>query len=207
MRALFECSISLFRGQGGSNQSLWNWYLFCFSTACSIKEKEQRLVGSQSGCCVWLERHVYPWTFVTLEQSRHHYHLIKCNLFSPWYSWKNAHLALNNNHSLTHLKRKVIILVAYVPLVAFFTIHIYKLIHIPVFLKLQLVVFNATFNKISAFLWRSVLLVEETGVLRENHRPAVSYWQTLSHNVLSSTPHLSGVRTRNVSGDRHWLHR
>jgi hypothetical protein len=23
------------------------------------------------------------------------------NLFSPWYSWKNAKLALNNNHSLT----------------------------------------------------------------------------------------------------------
>ena len=28
---------------------------------------------------------------------------------------------------------------------------------------------------------------EETGVPRENHRPAASYWQTLSHNV-SSTP-------------------
>jgi hypothetical protein len=25
----------------------------------------------------------------------------KCNLFSPWYSWQ-AHLTLNNNHSLTH---------------------------------------------------------------------------------------------------------
>jgi hypothetical protein len=23
----------------------------------------------------------------------------------------------------------------------------------------------------------------------ENHRPAVSHWQTLSHNVVSSTPH------------------
>ena len=28
----------------------------------------------------------------------------KCNLFSPWYGWKIVHLALNNNHSLTHLK-------------------------------------------------------------------------------------------------------
>jgi hypothetical protein len=26
---------------------------------------------------------------------------IKINLFSPWYSWKIAELALNNNHSLT----------------------------------------------------------------------------------------------------------
>jgi hypothetical protein len=31
-------------------------------------------------------------------------------------------------------------------------------------------VFNDTFNNISFILWRSVLLVEETGVPRENHR-------------------------------------
>ena len=32
-------------------------------------------------------------------------------------------------------------------------------------------VFNATFNNISVnILWRSVLLVKETGVPRENHR-------------------------------------
>ena len=37
---------------------------------------------------------------VGLVQSGHH-HLIECNLFSPWYSWKIAHLALNNKHSLT----------------------------------------------------------------------------------------------------------
>jgi len=36
--------------------------------------------------------------------------------------------------------------------------------------------------------WRSVLSVEETGVPGENHRPAVSHDQTLSHNVVSSTP-------------------
>jgi hypothetical protein len=30
-------------------------------------------------------------------------------------------------------------------------------------------VFNATFNNISAISWRSVLLVEETVVSRENH--------------------------------------
>jgi hypothetical protein len=32
-------------------------------------------------------------------------------------------------------------------------------------------VFNATFNNISVISWRSVLLVEETGVPGENHRP------------------------------------
>ena len=49
-------------------------------------------------------------------------------------------------------------------------------------------VINATFNNISVILWRSVLLVEETGVPRENHRRVASHWQTLSHNVVSSTP-------------------
>jgi hypothetical protein len=45
----------------------------------------------------------------------------------------------------------------------------------------MVMVFNDTFNNIS------VLLVEETGVLAENHRPASSHWQTLSPNVVSST--------------------
>jgi hypothetical protein len=49
-------------------------------------------------------------------------------------------------------------------------------------------VFNAT----SVVLCRSVLLAEETGVLGENHRPVESHWQTLSHNVVSSTPIYKG---------------
>jgi hypothetical protein len=48
--------------------------------------------------------------------------------------------------------------------------------------------FNTTFNNISVILWRSVLLMEETGMPGENHWPAASHWQTLSHNVVSSTP-------------------
>jgi hypothetical protein len=35
---------------------------------------------------------------------------------------------------------------------------------------LQVMVFNATFNNISAKLWQSIQLVEETGELWENHR-------------------------------------
>ena len=35
-------------------------------------------------------------------------------------------------------------------------------------------VFNATFNNISAILWQSVLLVEETGLFGENLQPATS---------------------------------
>jgi len=48
-------------------------------------------------------------------------------------------------------------------------------------------VFNATFSTILVISWRSVILVEETGVPEDNHRPAASHWQTLSHNVVSST--------------------
>jgi hypothetical protein len=48
-------------------------------------------------------------------------------------------------------------------------------------------VFNATSNNISVISWRSVLLVEETGVPGENHRPVASHGQTLSHNVIYST--------------------
>ena len=51
-----------------------------------------------------------------------------------------------------------------------------------------IMVFNVTFNNISVIHVFVVLLVEETGVPGENHRPAVSPIQTLSHNVVSSTP-------------------
>ena len=70
---------------------------------------------------------------------------------------------------------------------------------------LWFMVFNATFNNISVIPWRSVLLVEETGVPGENHQPVASKSQTLSHNVVSSTctPRLSRIRTHDVSDDRH----
>ena len=63
--------------------------------------------------------------------------------------------------------------------------------------------FNATFNNISVISWQSVLLVEETRVPGENYRPVTSHWQTSSHKVVLSTPRLSGIRARNLSGDMH----
>jgi hypothetical protein len=51
-------------------------------------------------------------------------------------------------------------------------------------------VFNAASNNISVILWWSVLLVEDTGVPRDTHRPVASHRQSLSHNVVSGKhPH------------------
>jgi hypothetical protein len=42
---------------------------------------------------------------------------------------------------------------------------------------IMVMVFNATFNNISAISWQLVLLVEETRVPGKNHRPVTSHWQ------------------------------
>ena len=49
--------------------------------------------------------------------------------------------------------------------------------------------------------------MEETGVPGENHWLAESHWQTLSQNVVLSTPQMSRIQIENVSGDGHGLHR
>jgi hypothetical protein len=41
---------------------------------------------------------------------------------------------------------------------------------------LILIVLNTTFSNISAISWRPVLVVEEAGVRRKNHRPWASNW-------------------------------
>ena len=45
--------------------------------------------------------------------------------------------------------------------------------------RVRVMVFNADFNNISVISWQSVLVVEETGVPKENHRPVASHWQSL----------------------------
>jgi hypothetical protein len=57
-------------------------------------------------------------------------------------------------------------------------------------LRVGVMLFKATFNNISFILCLSVLLVDETGVPGDNHRPAARHWQTSmksafkSHNLL-----------------------
>jgi hypothetical protein len=63
-------------------------------------------------------------------------------------------------------------------------------------------VFNTTFNNISAISWRSVLLVESNRVPGENHDlPQVI--DKLYHIIISSTERLTGIRNNNVSGDSY----
>ena len=47
--------------------------------------------------------------------------------------------------------------------------------HYILYFWVRVIVFNATFNNISVILWQSVLLVKETGVPGENHRPTTSH--------------------------------
>ena len=54
----------------------------------------------------------------------------------------------------------------------------------------RVMMLNTTFNNISNMSWRSVLLVEETGVFGKNHRR--KSLKTLSHGVVSSTPRHEG---------------
>ena len=44
-----------------------------------------------------------------------------------------------------------------------------------ILLGVRVMLLNVTFNNISVISWRSVLLVEETGLPGENHRPVASH--------------------------------
>ena len=51
----------------------------------------------------------------------------------------------------------------------------YVCMYVCMYVWVSVMVINATFNNISVILWRSVLVVEETGVTGENQRPVTSH--------------------------------
>ena len=62
------------------------------------------------------------------------------------------------------------------------------------------------------YWWRKLEYPEKTTNLPQvtdklSHNVVACHWQTISHNVVSSTPYLSEIWTHNVSVDRHILHR
>ena len=65
-------------------------------------------------------------------------------------------------------------------------------------LYVRVMVFKATFYYISVISWRSIYLVEESVVHRENHRPVTSHWQPLLYKAVSSTPVEIGIQTHNL---------
>jgi hypothetical protein len=69
-----------------------------------------------------------------------------------------------------------------------------------------LIVFCMDANNVQ-ILKQPVLLVEEARVPGENHWSVASQIQTLSHNVVSSTPRHEQVWIHNFSGYRQGLHR
>jgi len=65
-RLSYTCPSAVYRGfEPQSGQRLKHWYLLLLCYARSINEKEQRLVGSESGQCIRVGRHFYPRNVVS----------------------------------------------------------------------------------------------------------------------------------------------
>ena len=140
---------------------------------------------------VWTDGNIdmWEWTEIISFVVRIGISVISCCQFYWWTKPFTCHKSLINSYHIelfeytlpwVRIKLTILLVIGWLYIVGWF------------------MVFNASFNNISVISWQSVLLVQETGVNGENHRPVVSYWQTLSHNVVSSTQRLSRIRTHNM---------
>jgi hypothetical protein len=70
-------------------------------------------------------------------------------------------------------------------------------------------VLNATLNNSSVISLRSVLLVQETGVPGENHRPVgMSHVTYKLYHIMLNRAYLGAeFQTPKFSCDKHWLHK
>ena len=68
--------------------------------------------------------------------------------------------------------------------------------------RFKVLEFNVTFNNISVILWRQFYWWRNKDYL-EKTTDLVQVTDRLSHNVVSSTPRLFGIRIYNVGCDRH----
>jgi hypothetical protein len=65
--------------------------------------------------------------------------------------------------------------------------------------------FDVFFNNILVISWHSVLLMEETDVSGENHRPAASHRQIVLHKVASRAPRHLRIRINKFTDDRQLI--
>ena len=79
----------------------------------------------------------------------------------------------SKNHKLTHPMQEYCTAVSFYQDTILLKLNIIDLLFLRV--RVRFVVFYVTFNNISVISWHSVLLVEQTGVPRENHKPVASH--------------------------------
>jgi hypothetical protein len=150
---------------------------------------------------IWLDKLLITWQLVININHTNNYIDVCVLFYIHVYFYTNK----TDSHDITELLLKVVLNTIFLTLYVY--IYFYTLtdtrVAPPLFFSLTyylikykfeggfglgFMVFNSTFNNISAISWRSVLLVEKIGVPKENHRPVGSHWQSLSHIVVSSTP-------------------